>query len=154
MPPRRSQANKGESTMPVLTAYCTKLRKKVEMDQIELVTMKNGRPAAKGVAKEDPSLSRISDSEQGRGGRAGQGSFVTRASTRHPHELPPRDPGWPSPVAARFASREMTEYGNVPRFTRSSCSTVFCAGEPSAGELQISINSRRPLPSGCCIGRG
>ena len=57
MPPRRSQANKGESTMPVLTAYCTKLRKKVEMDQIELVTMKNGRPAAKGVAKEDPSLS-------------------------------------------------------------------------------------------------
>ena len=42
--------------MPVLTAYCTKLRKKVEMDQIELVTMKNGRPAAKGVAKEDPSL--------------------------------------------------------------------------------------------------
>lgn len=57
MPPRRSQASKGESKMPVLTAYCTKLRKKVEMDQIELVTMKNGRPAAKGVAKEDPSLS-------------------------------------------------------------------------------------------------
>ena len=43
--------------MPVLTAYCTKLRRKVEMDQIELVTMKNGRPAAKGVAIEDPSLS-------------------------------------------------------------------------------------------------
>lgn len=39
-----------------LTAYCTKLRKVVEMDQIELVTMKNGRPAARGVAKEDPSL--------------------------------------------------------------------------------------------------
>ena len=26
------------------------------MDQVELVTMKNGRPAARGVAKEDPSL--------------------------------------------------------------------------------------------------
>ncbi len=60
MPPRKSRAKKAEeteSTMPVLTAYCTKLRRKVEMDQIELVTMKNGRPAAKGVAKEDPSLS-------------------------------------------------------------------------------------------------
>ena len=60
MPPRRSRAKKAEeveNTMPVLTAYCTKLRRKVEMDQIELVTMKNGRPAAKGVAKEDPSLS-------------------------------------------------------------------------------------------------
>ena len=60
MPPRKSRAKKAdveEATMPVLTAYCTKLRKKVEMDQIELVTMKNGRPAAKGVAKEDPSLS-------------------------------------------------------------------------------------------------
>lgn len=58
MPPRRSRANKDDApAMPVLTAYCTKLRKKVEMDQIELVTMKNGRPAAKGVAKEDPSLS-------------------------------------------------------------------------------------------------
>ena len=43
--------------MPELTAYCTKLRRKVVMDQIELVTMKNGRPAAKGVAKEDPTLS-------------------------------------------------------------------------------------------------
>ena len=39
-----------------MTAYCTTLRKVVEMDQIELVTMKNGRPAARGVAKEDPSL--------------------------------------------------------------------------------------------------
>lgn len=62
MPPRRSRAKKAEEVettmpVPVLTAYCTKLRKKVEMDQIELVTMKNGRPAAKGVAKEDPSLS-------------------------------------------------------------------------------------------------
>ena len=60
MPPRKSRAKKAdveEPKMPVLTAYCTKLRKKVEMDQIELVTMKNGRPAAKGVAKEDPSLS-------------------------------------------------------------------------------------------------
>ena len=57
MPPRRSNADKAETSMPVLTAYSTKLRRKVEMDQIELVTMKNGRPAAKGVAKEDPSLS-------------------------------------------------------------------------------------------------
>ncbi len=61
MPPRKSQAQKDATPetaeMPVLTAYCTKLRKKVEMAQIELVTMKNGRPAAKGVAKEDPTLS-------------------------------------------------------------------------------------------------
>lgn len=57
MPPGRSGANDDNAAMPVLTAYCTKLRRKVEMDQIELVTMKNGRPAAKGVAKEDPSLS-------------------------------------------------------------------------------------------------
>ena len=57
MPPRRSKADNAEASMPVLTAYSTKLRRKVEMDQIELVTMKNGRPAAKGVAKEDPSLS-------------------------------------------------------------------------------------------------
>ena len=58
MPPRKSRAKKADepADMPILTAYCTKLRKKVEMDQIELVTMKNGRPAAKGVAKEDPSL--------------------------------------------------------------------------------------------------
>lgn len=62
MPPRKSRAKPAadappEAEMPVLTAYSTKLRKKVEMDQIELVTMKNGRPAAKGVAKEDPTLS-------------------------------------------------------------------------------------------------
>ena len=67
MPPRKSRAKpvaadapEGETPvaeMPVLTAYSTKLRKKVEMDQIQLVTMKNGRPAAKGVAKEDPTLS-------------------------------------------------------------------------------------------------
>ena len=58
MPPRKPRARKEEAPeMPVLTAYCTKLRKKVEMAQIELVTMKNGRPAAKGVAKEDPTLS-------------------------------------------------------------------------------------------------
>lgn len=64
MPPRKSRAKPvaeapeaSETEMPVLTAYSTKLRKKVEMDQIQLVTMKNGRPAAKGVAKEDPTLS-------------------------------------------------------------------------------------------------
>jgi hypothetical protein len=59
MPPRKTRASKENASAekPVLTAYCTKLRKKVEMDQVELVTMKNGRPAAKGVAKEDPSLS-------------------------------------------------------------------------------------------------
>ena len=66
MPPRKSRAKPAADApeaetpvaeMPVLTAYSTKLRKKVEMDQIQLVTMKNGRPAAKGVAKEDPTLS-------------------------------------------------------------------------------------------------
>lgn len=58
MPPRKSRAKKdAPPPMPTLTAYCTKLRKKVEMDQIELVTMKNGRSAARGVAREDPSVS-------------------------------------------------------------------------------------------------
>ena len=37
-----------------LTAYCTKLRKVVEMDQIELVTMKNGRPPPAASPREDP----------------------------------------------------------------------------------------------------
>ena len=52
--PRSKRAEK--TPAPALTAYCTKLRRVVEMDQVELVTMKNGRPAARGVAKEDPSL--------------------------------------------------------------------------------------------------
>ena len=59
MPPKsRGQKKEAEESAPAqgLTAYCPKLRRKVEMDQIELVTMKNGRPAAKGVAKEDPTL--------------------------------------------------------------------------------------------------
>ena len=62
--------------MPVLTAYCTKLRKKVEMDQIELVTMKNGRPAAKGVAKEDPSLSVFRILSKAEAEELGQSSFL------------------------------------------------------------------------------
>ena len=33
-------------------AYCVKCRKKVEMDQAEKVTMKNGRPAMKGKCKD------------------------------------------------------------------------------------------------------
>jgi hypothetical protein len=38
---------------PVM-AYSVKLRKMVEIQDMELVTMKNGRPAVRGVAKEDP----------------------------------------------------------------------------------------------------
>ena len=36
-----------------LTAYCFKLRKTVEIAEPELVTMKNGRKAVRGVAAED-----------------------------------------------------------------------------------------------------
>ncbi len=38
-----------------LTAYSVKLRKKVEIANPEIVTMKNGRKAVQGVAAEDPS---------------------------------------------------------------------------------------------------
>ncbi|MFL2664890.1 MAG: hypothetical protein ACJ0G8_02905 [Dehalococcoidia bacterium] len=38
-----------------LTAYSVKLKKVVEIANPEIVTMKNGRKAVKGVAAEDPS---------------------------------------------------------------------------------------------------
>tara|TARA_B110000014_G_C19681915_1_gene357602 strand:- start:225 stop:413 length:189 start_codon:yes stop_codon:yes gene_type:complete len=38
-----------------LTAYSLKLRKKVEIKDPKIVTMKNGRKAVQGVAAEDPS---------------------------------------------------------------------------------------------------
>ncbi len=37
-----------------LTAYSMKLKKTVEIDKPEIVTMKNGRKAVRGVAAEDP----------------------------------------------------------------------------------------------------
>ncbi|MFP6680480.1 MAG: hypothetical protein VB824_10080 [Dehalococcoidia bacterium] len=40
--------------MTKLTAYSMKLRKTVEIQEPELVTMKNGRQAVRGVAAEDP----------------------------------------------------------------------------------------------------
>ena len=41
-----------------LQAYSVKLKRKVDIaeDSIELVTMKNGRPALRGVAAEDRSI--------------------------------------------------------------------------------------------------
>ncbi|MDE2836060.1 MAG: hypothetical protein OXL97_00920 [Chloroflexota bacterium] len=38
-----------------LTAYSVKLRKMVAIKDPELVTLKNGRKAVRGVAEEDPS---------------------------------------------------------------------------------------------------
>ena len=38
-----------------LTAYSLKLRKRVEIKNPKIVTMKNGRKAVEGVAAEDPS---------------------------------------------------------------------------------------------------
>ncbi len=40
--------------MVELTAYSMKLRKKVSIKDPELVTMKSGRKAVRGVAAEDP----------------------------------------------------------------------------------------------------
>ncbi|MBS21403.1 MAG: hypothetical protein CL739_04850 [Chloroflexi bacterium] len=37
-----------------LTAYSVKLRKTVEIAEPEIVTLKNGRKAVRGVAAEDP----------------------------------------------------------------------------------------------------
>ena len=37
-----------------LTAYCVGLKKVVEIQDPELVTLKNGRKAAKGVAADNP----------------------------------------------------------------------------------------------------
>ena len=44
----RTTARKGEPTMAT-EAYCVKCREKREMQDEEVVTMKNGRPALKGV---------------------------------------------------------------------------------------------------------
>ena len=41
--------------MVELTAYSVKLRKTVVIKDPELVTLKNGRKAVRGVAEEDPS---------------------------------------------------------------------------------------------------
>ncbi len=41
--------------MDKLTAYSVKLKKVVEIKDPELITMKNGRQAVRGVAAEDPS---------------------------------------------------------------------------------------------------
>lgn len=41
--------------MVELTAYSVKLRKTVNIKDPELVTLKNGRKAVRGVADEDPS---------------------------------------------------------------------------------------------------
>lgn len=41
--------------MVELTAYSVKLRKVVAIKDPELVTLKNGRKAVRGVAEEDPS---------------------------------------------------------------------------------------------------
>ncbi len=43
--------------MEELTAYSLKLRKNVVIRNPKLVTLKNGRPAVRGVADEDPSAS-------------------------------------------------------------------------------------------------
>ena len=40
--------------MDKLTAYSVKLKKVVEIKDPELITMKNGRQAVRGVAAEDP----------------------------------------------------------------------------------------------------
>ena len=52
--------------MVELTAYSLKLRKVVAIKDPELVTLKNGRKAVRGVAKEDPSnkVIRILSDEQ------------------------------------------------------------------------------------------
>ena len=52
--------------MVELTAYSVKLRKVVAIKDPELVTLKNGRMAVRGVAKEDPSskVFRIVSGEQ------------------------------------------------------------------------------------------
>ncbi len=47
--------------MVELTAYSMKLRKKVSIKDPELVTMKSGRKAVRGVAAEDPTT-RVSGS--------------------------------------------------------------------------------------------
>ena len=46
-----------ERVMPELTAYSFKLRKNVVISDPKLVILKNGRPAVRGVAQEDPNTS-------------------------------------------------------------------------------------------------
>ena len=45
-----------EKLVERLTAYSVKLKKKVFIKDPELVTLKNGRRAVRGVAEEDPSV--------------------------------------------------------------------------------------------------
>ena len=53
--PKRTGKTKKEAGMEELTAYSVKLRKMVAIKDPELVTLKNGRKAVRGVAAEDPS---------------------------------------------------------------------------------------------------
>jgi hypothetical protein len=46
-----------ETVMAELTAYSFKLRKNVVIRDPKLVMLKNGRPAVRGVADEDPDTS-------------------------------------------------------------------------------------------------
>ena len=52
--------------MEELKAYSVKLRKMVTIKDPEIVTLKNGRKAVRGVASEDPTINviRIVNSEQ------------------------------------------------------------------------------------------
>ncbi len=55
-PPRKVGVNGTvEEGVVELTAYSVKLRKVVAIKDPELVTLKNGRMAVRGVAEEDPS---------------------------------------------------------------------------------------------------
>ena len=51
----RRKPNSKEVGVVKLTAYSVKLRRKVGIKDPELVTLKNGRKAVRGVAAEDPS---------------------------------------------------------------------------------------------------
>ena len=61
--------------MEELTAYSVKLRKMVTIKDPEVVTLKNGRLAVRGVAAEDPSskVIRIINAEQAEKIRGGSG---------------------------------------------------------------------------------
>ena len=57
--PRQEQAKdigNGDEEVERLTAYSVKLKKKVFIKDPELITLKNGRRAVRGVAEEDPSV--------------------------------------------------------------------------------------------------
>ena len=53
---RRRTPGNGDEEVERLTAYSVKLKKKVFIKDPELVTLKNGRRAVRGVAEEDPSV--------------------------------------------------------------------------------------------------